>query len=425
MSRDRELDTRIQVIGSVDDYDGGHWMSTTQQHGRYQRTVDDLGRDRFNLFRSVIQTQSGGIITGRRYFPEPWETEVDRVYNNYPVTGLGFSIPDPDASRGFPEDEVEMIRWALKIVSETNPGVADVSVPQFLGELRELPSLLQNFGSQLFQQRFKWVRNPKDPIPRLARNVKRSYSTFRPFSTSGSFYLWYHWGIEPLLADLAKLLDLQRAIDRRVKEINELSAGKYMKKRVNLTQGEKKYTTRDNLIESSAAYIEADKTEHFTRKAWGSIQWYSPDWSPLRELSDEEIHQKAFYDAIGLNDYGLMAAAWELLPWSWLVDWFVDVGGAINALHNSFDMTWRGLCIMQHTKCSTEYMPRFPSEALHRYREVKCSPIVVSCERKRRTVFPTLPLAFPLFKLPILSEAKLSVIYSLLATYGANRRGAL
>lgn len=49
---------------------------------------------------------------------------------------------------------------------------------------------------------------------------------------------------------------------------------------------------------------------------------------------------------ISLNPYNVASSAWEAIPWTWLIDWFANVGEFIQAHNNTVPAAPDGISIM-------------------------------------------------------------------------------
>jgi len=117
-----------------------------------------------------------------------------------------------------------------------------------------------------------------------------------------------------------------------------------------------------------------------------------------------------------LSELGItnpLSVAWELMPWSFVIDWFLPIGNWLN----SFDAT-NGLLF--HSGCSTTYSSvkskwqctNYVSRPTEYYlSEGQQSYFGLDVSRNAITAFPTLP--FPVFKNPA-SKAHLANALSLL-----------
>jgi hypothetical protein len=67
-------------------------------------------------------------------------------------------------------------------------------------------------------------------------------------------------------------------------------------------------------------------------EAWITVRWV-PDFGPTnRPPSSDEIRHKAFRAVFGLE--ASLSTVWEALPWSWLIDWFSDMGDYLQSQRN-------------------------------------------------------------------------------------------
>jgi hypothetical protein len=113
----------------------------------------------------------------------------------------------------------------------------------------------------------------------------------------------------------------------------------------------------------------------------------------------------------GVNSYELLAAAWELCPWSWFVDWFLDVGTTIAAYNNTLGLTWSDICYMRTCEARFDYdlMVGWPSSGY----TLSGIPYESEVVKERFPVTPGLGVS-PSF-LPLFTQKQWSILGSLAA----------
>lgn len=380
-ARTRVSDARYGEGGSYLTVSSG--VTTNQSPitvGHYLRTEDVIGnREGVNPLLIDRYFHDGGWLEGYRL--NSALTAPDRVYSKWRMAFTAGTKPDPYSStHGFPIDALELNRLAWLLLSKTNPGTPDISVPQFLGEMKDLPQLLRGWGKHIL------------------RDVAQSHLTWR-------------WFAKPLINDLSNLIRVKELSEKRFKELDRLRRGVKLGRRKQLDKG-MRYVEGSNVILESAAtailrgYLKTTSTN----KVWGSVQWYAPNWSPLREYDDKDLMILSKKLVTGMTGWNALATAWELLPWSWLYDWFSNVGNIINALHNQTLVKYRNICIMQTAACTTQV--EFTTDLGPRYANTVKVPLTWVRTKKRRLLVPT-PIVFPDFRLPVLTNGKLSIIAAL------------
>lgn len=201
------------------------------------------------------------------------------------------------------------------------PVVGEFSLSTFLGELREgLPRLLPDIISRA--------------------NFARS---------AGSDYLNVQFGWEPLLSDLRKLTEILLSASygmykplgayhrrRDLRPVTTWSRTDLSNSRATLQTGN--YLSGLNLIPSD---VSGAGTTLFD--VWGAVtektsltRWYEGEFVYIPKASFDPSN---YLDRVEtLLDPGITPAVlWELTPWSWLTDWFLQIGGAISAMEAGID----------------------------------------------------------------------------------------
>ncbi len=213
---------------------------------------------------------------------------------------------------------------AADIYARTNPSRASVLLPVFFLELREIPDMIRFVGRVLL--------NPKKWGP----------------SAPGRVHLAVQFGWLPLIRDLITISGLQKSVDRRRKEFDRLYSGNGLKRRIGLGAGAEVVSYGKFLNFGTYRNFNALLTENRSYRAWAVVNWRPTNPSSLPP-SDAALMRRM----TGLTASHITEAVWEALPWSWLIDWFTNVGSVIKA-GNRADARPNGGCVMvQYTSTAT------------------------------------------------------------------------
>lgn len=260
------------------------------------------------------------------------------------------------------------------LLAKANPATAKVQLPVFVFELRELPRLILLAG----------------------RSIAGKFA---------SANLAWQFGWKPLIGDLERLFNFQDAVNSRVKDLERLASGGGLRKRKTLRTWSNTTKTSNVCIESLMSFIYAKKVSMSTQKIWGTVRWFS-DPSQLPQ-TDEDRVKLARRLVLGLTFGQQLSNLWEALPWSWLIDWCVNVQDFIEASNNSLTVSNPRVNIMVNSKTIDAYViTQKPS-----WVTMDPSLATMTIESKRRIA----TIGSPSFhvSLPFLTEGQLSILGSL------------
>lgn len=268
----------------------------------------------------------------------PWENEKFEVKNPLLNFQVNFSTSSFIASQAFPvisqfpiggEISSHKVRipnsglesWAATMYGRMAPAVSEFSLSSFLGELREgLPRLTST----------------------LLRDVKR-------FNGLGDDYLNVQFGWKPFVNDLRSLAT------------NLLGASYGLYRPFGATHRSRKSIITDEFLRSDGVseefqviagkYVWPFEAHPPLQIGGSSGNYYSPALLGIpsasrrvevtRSIEGEFVYiPKAGFDPSKYYDRleTLMSTditpstLWQLTPWSWLTDWFSDIGGAISSM---------------------------------------------------------------------------------------------
>ena len=161
----------------------------------------------------------------------------------------------------------------------------------------------------------------------------------------------YQFGWKPLLSDLRKLINFQSIVDKRAQEIKRLYSKGGLKRRMSLYTSQRSAKS-SSVVESSCGRIfNATVESNGLGRAWATIRWKPTKLPPV--INDETSRQQAFKAAFGI---GLEAAdVWNLVPWSWLVDWFSSTGDYLAAHANKIPASPGDLNVMVHERTVRQF----------------------------------------------------------------------
>jgi len=274
----------------------------------YHYSVDELGKSRdhdlylehFHMehprFNGI--TLQGDVVT---------DFVGDNMFWRYHDTVIN---PDPDS---------EMVTAQ----AHTNPNRPVVDLPLALYELRELPAMIQEVGNKLIA---------------LARSKGRPPSIRDTIHITAKGNLEVQFGWLPLFSDISKILQFHDHADRRFKELARLNSKHGLRRRNGLTRKTAITEPYDFIFQGGGfqAIGSLDWIEYTT--SWAVIQWRLKEGIRL-PMSSDRLYALAVASIGGLTpDLNNIAVGglsletiWNGIPFSWLVDYFGNIGDVLAA----------------------------------------------------------------------------------------------
>jgi len=248
---------------------------------------------------------------------------------------------------------------ATTVRARSNPSKPYISVPNFLYELKDLPGMIRDIGYlKLAAQRL------------LSKEHLRRLQLDKSARGLANQQLSVQMGWQPLISDLAKLVDFQARVDRKVVELDTLfnkngglhrTVGRnpdaYRKpgsrQRASLWSNSATSTSGTITIDSAIGQlIQAVAFTHSSAESWGSIRWNATSL-PKTHYSNKELTRRARNIVLGLNL--TPAQIWNAIPWTWLVGWFTNIDEYLGAHTNVIPVSCSNVCIMRRTRTTVSY----------------------------------------------------------------------
>lgn len=249
-----------------------------------------------------IRVVPGDVVEYKDYYPSGFDL----------VSHIGISIPSISSR-------------AITLRARTNPSREEVSIPNFVHELKDFPRMIKQIQS----------------LPTLARNFKHRHSA--AFREAASQHLGFEFGWKPLINDLRDILSFQDQVDKRIVELNRLYSEKGLKRRLSLFDSSAVDVSNVNVDTGGGITITARKTRVTRVRSWGTIRW-RPTAVP-KDLRRQDLGQVARKLVFGLQHRGIDGLqAWNALPFSWLADWFSNYGEWLAANRNVIPAAPSGPC---------------------------------------------------------------------------------
>jgi len=374
MVRHREQDLRYLKIGT--------YVSPIGPTTFYRQALEGFRRVCDDVIGGYPAPQDFSLMESFSFYPTLNCFGNNRTWTDCPV-GYQPAVPDP---RTFYPALTGLDRnaKAWEILAKTNPSKPHVSLPTFVGELKDLPGLVKGYGDNLL------------------KNVANGYLSWR-------------WAVKPMISDLRKLFNFVKAVDDRTIMLMRLRAGATLRRRVQLGSSVDLASPQVNLhVHSEGCAVRGTFQARYAYKAWGSAQWKLLPESVLPQLGFGPLREKAVNLTLGLTSHEALAAAWELTPWSWLADWFANTGDLIAATNNSVGCTWQNVCYMRTSEATLNCVYNTALSDGFAITGLRNQQYNLRMLRKERYVcFPVIPVPVP--QLPILTSGQWSILAALAA----------
>jgi hypothetical protein len=213
----------------------------------------------------------------------------------------------------------------------------------------------------------------------------------------------------PLVDDLHKLIDLQDYVLKRNRELDQLYSGKGLRRRLSFGSETKSSPCYVKLPLQGpvGSHVIVRGSYNTTKKRWATLRW-KPSTLPPYHPDDHSRNRFTRNVLLGMTSEGLAKGAWDVIPWTWLLGWFTNLGKFTLAQSNTIPATHGKGCFMSQTEAvvrtgGVEYPPGVRGEL----------QADGQTTRTRKTRIVSSSLILPGLNMPFLDMSRLSVLGAL------------
>lgn len=331
---------------------GGSYPIVTQ-YGSVDDTYCEPDNGPFHVEYGKFE---GGRINGRSTDSTVWTNYIADIFEG--LHSFGHTTPD-----GSPDD----IAAATLGAKKSNPSRPYVDIPSELLQLHDIVDALRG--------------------ARLGSFAKRGAGAL----------VATDFGVNPYIEDFLKLMKLNNQIKRRVGELEKLKKRGGLRRTVKVFNGSFSIADFDQLMQSNFGYFVSKGRYCSTEEVKVHCRWYpSATFFPWEQTNHPLVDQAT--DAL-LGKTIDMATAWELIPWTWMIDWFGNVSDYLAATRNVVHATLASVTVMRHQRSEWSW------SASNINGTAQCAPASAVRETKDRK----LSAVFPEASLPFLSPGQMGI----------------
>lgn len=189
--------------------------------------------------------------------------------------------------------------FATEVLARSNPFRAGYSVPVAIFELLDISSMFRLIG--------------------------RTFMSF-----FGGAYLNYRFGWLAFERDIRTLAQITSEIISRIREFESLGRHGGLRRRVNLPSDQITENSVVPIHSSSALFIYGQRTGHYVVRRYGVVRW-RPKASFDAYLRKCDKGLLALREVLDLSGELRPDTFWEMVPFSWLADYFIGIGDFLAA----------------------------------------------------------------------------------------------
>jgi hypothetical protein len=195
------------------------------------------------------------------------------------------------------------------------------NAPVFLGELRDLKTLYDNLGDWFIPNRPLSVITEHFRGLRDGKNLK-TYEVLRRIAQGN---LFVNFAVKPFINDLQRMMEVHAHVLKQMDRLRSPKPTTVKNSYVEIANVD----TTSNLASPPNNYhgYTTMSVAKRTTTAWARVQY---NWGS----SFKQPTLGVWADALGFNRP--IEVLWELTPWSFLVDYFLDVGSFLSQFNGNF-----------------------------------------------------------------------------------------
>jgi hypothetical protein len=268
--------------------------------------------------------------------------------------------------------------YVLRLLARTNPMRPVYSIPVAIREMVELTLLFQLHAKSFL----KFV---------------------------GGAYLNYRFGWTAFYKDILTLAKLVDSINSRVKELNSLVQHGGLRRNIPLDSFGVSTSGEHYIFSSWGTFLEGHWEWSTDWKIWGSVRWYPTDYQliPTEPADTWLLAVRQSLDLESIDSKTL----WDLLPWSWLVDYFTNIGDKLAATEGQALIRPSDVCIMRQTRTVLRSTRRYTGTLRDNIKGGNCR--VTTTTKSRKVI--TSPPGDMKISWDLLSISESKVVLALLA----------
>lgn len=343
--------------------------------------------------RAIITPFNGTELDFSFNPPRPRGSYENFVFSAAARTGAPGGPTTPDSSH------------VSAVLAGSNPSRPYVDTGTFIGELRDFPGMARSVWNSA-RNVFRQTDRGKSVRERLDRAFKEGLKETVPKADSRFIEAQFGW--IPFVSDVEKYLNVSEVIDKRAKELQKLKATGQGSRRITLDNGrdvDTIYRYAMSTVTGRSYYGNGSMIKAWNR--WGVGKWYLDPGGPLALAgSPSEIRKLARKAVMGLTFDS--STAWNLLPWSWLIDWASDAGDWLESNRNIIGASKGSVSIMTYSNCLIQISRDM---SIDMQSEVKGGELVYLREIKKRTIHA--PSFLPQMTVSALSNRQSAILGAL------------
>lgn len=324
-----------------------------------------------------------------------------RIYGSTPTASTKYDGYNPsywtnaDHAGDFPTS-VDWGFFRTKAIAGLDPWSTKVDLPLFLFELKDMPKMLLDVCKLL-------------TLGQFTDDMAAGWSRLSKFKSTdwgelpGSF-LSYRFGWAPIVKDIVTYFDLAKSIDDRMRYFRRLET----KQRVRRTLFDGQTLDRINRQSPGGYVVKVGTWKMLTadiREQQHLKVWFTARAKLVDPLPNDGVALRSLSKDILLGLTRRPASVWEYIPWTWLIDYFANVGEYMRAWEALTRVRVSNMNIMAHQVSSRSLTNFWLRDGL------TCSSPAHRVEQKLRRVY-----TYPLPKLafdPFLNNGQMAVLGAL------------